>query len=91
MRQRCGGRAAQRHGAALAAFALHLHFGVLHIDPAAPGTRGLGTGQHVQTGQLGHPQAAAIKQLDHGGIAGFEPRIVIVFFVFGQLHRLVHP
>ena len=47
-------------------------------------------GHHIQAGELRHPQTAAIQQLHHGGIARFQPRVISLFGVFGQLHGFVH-
>ena len=80
---------AQRHAAPLAALALHLHFGRRQVDPATPAAlRGV-AGRHVQADQFAHAQAAAVEQLDHGGVARFQPRVIAFGHVIGQLHRFV--
>ena len=90
MRQCLHRGAAQRHTAAFAALALHLHLGVGQVNPAAPGAGSVCAGHHIQTRQLCDAQTAAIKQLDHRSIPGFKPRVVVGLFVVGQLHRFVH-
>ena len=77
-----------RHAAPLAAFAQHMGFGRVQVDPAARP----GAGLHIQTHQLGNAQAAAIKQFGDAAVACFKVRVATGFggLVAGQLHRLVH-
>ena len=57
----------------------------LHVDPAPR----MGAGLRVQADQFAHAKAAAVKQLDHGGIARLQPRAVFFVAEFGQAHRLI--
>jgi hypothetical protein len=85
-RERFERLAAHRHRAPLAAFAQHVGFARLQIDPAAR----LGTRRCVQAGQFSDPQAAAVQQFNHGSVARFEPRVALRVLVTGQLDGFVH-
>ena len=88
--KRLDGSLTQGHGSALAALALHHKLGSLQINPASAFFGSFCAGHHIQTSQLGHPQATAIQQLHHGRIARFKPWVVCFLGVLGQLHRFVN-
>ena len=63
-----------------------MRFKGLQVYPAFGGGRCL----HVQAHQLAHAQATAIQQLGNRCIARFQPGVVAITVVAGQLHGIVY-
>ena len=62
----------------------------LQIHPAPALALGVGIGDGVEPRQFTHAQAAAVEQLDHGGVARFQPGVGAGVVELGQAHGVVH-